>query len=108
MFFTIANPYNEDLEALKIKSKFWAKRYILCFPLRETERELNSYLRKNYKLDLLSACMKIYYGCKFYANREENTLTVVIPDKKLDRLASIITYGPDGKCGSKILKRAFS
>lgn len=107
MFFSITNPYKLDKYSLKANILTGANRKILLFPFHETERFLDEYLFTEFGLRLKTACLQILFSSQIQQTTEGDTL-VIIPNKQLDRLASLITYGVNGHCGSNILQIAFS
>jgi len=84
-----------------------AKSFIAIVQFGTTERLLNNYLINKYKLPLIAACFRIIDQAKYSFNGK-NEMIISFPEKDIDKLASIITFGTGGKIqGSNILKIAF-
>ena len=87
--------------------KYYAKRFIYLARLGSTETLLNNYLIKTYKVPLLTACILVINKARYSFNDNEEMI-ITFPEKNIDNLASIITFGTGGKIqGSNILKLAF-
>ena len=72
-----------------------------------TEKLLNNYLIQKQKLPLITACLKVIDKAKYSFNGQ-NEIIISFPEQKIDKLASLITFGTGGKIqGSNILKLAF-
>lgn len=105
MFFTIKSKIaNRSFMKLKVLSD--AKKIILNHTLKVDEVQLNEFLKKEYNLTLTLACMHLLNHCKVQQDRDNNII-ILFESKKLDTLASLITYGNLEVRGSKILKEAF-
>ena len=105
MFFTIKSKI-ADKPFMKAKVLFDAKTIILNHTLKVSEVKLNELLKKEYNLTLISACMYLLSHCKIQQDRDDNII-VLFENKKMDKLATLITYGNLEISGSNILKEAF-
>ena len=103
MLFT----YNTYTEAAKGGIRIRAYNLILRFPKKATEKALDKYLKENYNTTLVQACFLLAKAAKITFD-SETTYVVTFPTKKLDELASFITYGNRELLGSQILREAFS
>lgn len=99
LFRVVTN--NPKADKVTIKTK--APRYLLIYPKRTTEVTLDRYLKENYGQQLIPLCLKIIKVIKI-SEAPENTLVITIPNKELDTLAHLITYGNSEVAGSDILK----
>ena len=87
--------------------KYYAKRFIYLAQLGSTETLLNNYLIKTYKIPLITACIHVINKARYSFNNNHEII-ITFPEKDIDKLASIITFGTGGKIqGSNILKLAF-
>ena len=87
--------------------KYHAKIFIYFAQLNSTEAVLNNYLFKEYKMPLRAACLKVIDRARYSFNGQ-NEVIVTFPEREIEKLASIITFGTGGKVqGSNILKLAF-
>jgi hypothetical protein len=105
MVFRVTSPI-----ANKSRYNFWvlqgARLAIATYRLKPAQKQLNDYIWKKFGLTLKAACTVIITNCRIQKNNN-NELIITFPSKKIDDLASIITYG-DGKIqGCPILKEAF-
>lgn len=103
MLFT----YNTYNDVAKGGIRVRAYNIILRFPKKATEKALDKYLKENYNLTLVQACFKLARAAKITFD-SETTYLITFPTKKLDELASFITYGNREILGSQILREAFS
>lgn len=104
MLFTVTNIENKKLEILRIK--YYARQFVLLAKKGATEKLLDKYLIENYNIPLIVACLRIIKNAKYQLNYQ-NEIIVTVPDKKLDKIASIITFGTGKLVGSTILRYAF-
>ena len=102
MLFTVKDVSKVNV----ITTKFYARRFIFLCKKSTNERVLDKYLTENYKLPLIVACLKIINNASYNINTNGDLIITII-DKKLDKLASIITFGTGKVKGSNILKMAF-
>lgn len=106
MFFTIASPI-----ANKYKNNCWilqgAKLSVSLYHITPAQLKLNSYLWDNYGLNIRTASMLVLSQCKLQKNYS-NEVIVTFPQKKIDKLASLITYGNGKIQGCPILQEAFN
>ena len=105
MFFRISSPIiNEQ------KYNFWilhgANLAIATYRLTPADKKLNDYLWKEFGVNLKAASAMVVANCKIQKNNSNETI-IVFPSKKIDKLASIITYGTGKIQGCSILKEAF-
>lgn len=89
----------------KPRFKRTAFRRLQSFPLNTAEKQLDSYLQEQYQLTLKYACYLILRKCNIEEQQDELVITIV--DKKLDKLARLITYGTGKISGSRILAFMF-
>ena len=105
MFFTVASPIIN-----KYKSNHWilqgARLSVSLYHITPAQLKLNSYLWENYGLNIRSASMLILANCRLLKNNS-NEIIVVFPSKKIDKLASLITYGNGKIQGCSVLQEAF-
>ena len=105
MFFTIASPIIN-----KHKNNNWilqgARLSISLYKITPAHAKLNEYLWKNYGLNIKAASMVIIANSKLQKNNS-NEIIVTFPSKKIDQLASILTYGNGKLQGCSILQEAF-
>ena len=85
----------------KAKFKLNAIKRLQLFPLKTTEKLLDTHLRENYQITLKYLCYLIILNCTVEEQQDE--LTITLSDKKLDKLARLITYGTGKISGSRIL-----
>lgn len=106
MLFIQESSYS-DIKYDAARAKMFARRYVVLYTQHANERALNDYLIEKYSEALIPLCLKIIAKAKFCLNNEKE-LIITIPDKRLDKLASIITYGTGKVPGSAILRKALS
>lgn len=105
MFFTI-----KSVTANKIFSRAWvkqgAKLTVDMYRLKPAQKQLDDLIWKVYGLNLKAASLIVIANSKIDRN-SSNEFIITFPSKRIDNLASLITYG-DGKVqGCDILKEAF-
>lgn len=86
---------------IKSRFKLNALHRLRTFPKNTAEKLLDQYLKENYHITLHHACHLIILGCDI--EELEDTLTITIKDKDLDKLARLITFGNGRLSGSRIL-----
>lgn len=91
---------------MKPKLKLTAFHRLNAFPINTTEKLLDLYLRENHQVTLKYACYLIILNCTVEEQQDE--LVITIKDKKLDKLARLITYGTGRLSGSRILSFLFN
>lgn len=105
MFFTVASPIIN-----KYKTNQWilhgARLAIDLYKITPAHFKLNSYLWRNYGLNIKTASLLVIANSSFQKNNS-NEIIVLFPSKKIDQLASIITYGNGKIQGCSILQEAF-
>lgn len=105
MFFTIKSPI-----ANKHKNNCWvlqgAKLSVSLYHITPAQLKLNTYLWNNYGLNIRTAGMLVLSHCKLQKNYS-NEIVVTFPQKKIDDLASLLTYGNGKIQGCSILQKAF-
>jgi hypothetical protein len=92
--------------AVKPKFKLNAFRRLQAFPICTTEKLLDNYLRENHQITLKYACYLIILNCNI--DEQEEELIITLTDKKLEKLARLITYGTGKVSGSRILPFALN
>jgi len=98
MFFTI-----KDLD--RYQTFMLARSFIIRYKTGPNEVALNKYFLENYKTNLKQMCLNIVANMTF--SEVDGETLVIINDKKLDKIASLITYGNSELPHSNILKYAF-
>lgn len=93
----------KEMANSRFKLNAWQR--INYFPVNTTEKLLDKYLQEHYQITFKYACYLLVLHCKTEVQKDE--LTVTIADKKLDKLARIITYGTGKLSGSRILSFIF-
>ena len=84
----------------------YAYLYIAAYHIKPGEVVLSNYLKQTYNLNLKEAALLVFsHSHVNYVNKNEMVITFF--DPKIDRLASLITYGNGIILGSKILINAF-
>ena len=105
MIFRLASPIiNEN------QYNFWvvqgARLSVATYRLKPAQKQLNEYLWKKFGLNLKAASLLVVANCKLQKN-QNNELIITFPSKKIDQLATLITYGNGKIQGCTILKEAF-
>lgn len=101
MFFTIKSTTPQaDLAIYRAKRK--ARLKLITATFGPTEVLISRYLQEQYKITLRKACFDILQNAKFTMNIQKDII-VNIPDKTLNDIAKIITYGNGKFNGSRIL-----
>lgn len=103
MLIILKNIKKIPIKTLKAEILFWAKFKLYTYKYGPVEINLENYLREKYNLTLKEACWKIVQNCSF-SQDNQNNMIITLLDRELDKIASVINYGFDGKCGSMILK----
>jgi hypothetical protein len=105
MFFRITSPI-----ANKSQYNFWvlhgARLSIATYKIKPAQKQLNDYLWQNYGLSLKAAGAVVLANCRIQKNNS-NELIITFPSKKIDNLASVITYGTGKIQGCSMLVEAF-
>lgn len=102
MLFTLKN---EDTSNNFIGYRLLTARQIIWeFPMRATENDLEKYLWENYHKLLKPLCFEILNN--LYITNDAGEVTLAIKDKKLEKIARLITYGTGKIKGSRILTYA--
>lgn len=105
MFFTVESSVID-----KYKSNIWilkgARLTIDLFQITPAQKALNSFLWKNYGLNIKAASTLVIANCRLQKNRNSEII-VTFPSKKIDNLAALITYGNGKIQGCSILQEAF-
>jgi len=105
MLITIQNKFHLPVATIRTKILLTSRYRVCLYPFKVTEIEIDEYLKKNFNTTLRQACLNILNKCTV-TKADDDEASVTVTDPQLDQIASIINYGPDGKCGSKILKYA--
>lgn len=101
MFFVIKSSTPQtDLAIYRAKRK--ARLYLTLHTFGPSELLLSRYLQEKYNTNLRAACLAILQNASFNMNLQREII-VTIPDKQLNHLAKLITYGPGTVPGSQIL-----
>lgn len=79
---------------------------LYCHKWTTADKLLDRYLKANYKLSLRDACDLLLLRAKI-SQGQQNEILIGFTDRRLDKLASVITYGTGKIPGSDILKEAF-
>ena len=104
MFFKIKDVPATEFSVYNARST--ARRTVILWVKGSVDHKLDRYLLENYDTDLVSTCLKIINAANYSFDYSGN-LIINILDKKLDKLAGIITFGNEKVPGSNILKYAF-
>lgn len=83
-----------------------AQSNLYCHKWTAVDRLLDKYLKANYKLSLRDACDLLLLRARV-SQGQPNEILITFIDRRLDKLASVITYGTGKIPGSNILKEAF-
>lgn len=103
MFFVIkSNTTSSDLAAYRAKRL--AYKALALYSFGVTEALISQFLQSQYKLNIHTACKKIIQNLNFSLNYQ-GEIIAKIPDKELNEIARIITYGTGRIPGSQILKQ---
>ena len=79
---------------------------VALYKITPAHKQLNSYLWKEFGLNIKTASVMIVAKSRIQKNRN-NELIVTFPSKEIDRMAAIITYGTGKIPGCTILQEAF-
>lgn len=105
MVFRITSPITN-----KSRYNFWVIRganlAIATYRIKPAQKQLNDYLWKEFGLTLKAAATIAVANCRIQKN-QSNEIIITFPSKKIDRLASLITYGNGKIRGCSILTEAF-
>lgn len=105
MFFRIVSPI-----ANNTKYNVWvlhgAAHTIARFKITPAHKQLNDYLWKEFGLNIKTAGTMVVANSRIQKNKD-NEIIITFPSKKIDELASILTYGTGKIQGCSILREAF-
>jgi hypothetical protein len=105
MIFRLTSPIINERQY-----NFWAlqgaRLSVATYRIKPAQKQLNDYLWKKFGLNLKTASLLVVANCKFQKNKS-NELIITFPSKKIDQLATLITYGNGKIQGCSILKEAF-
>ena len=105
MFFTI-----KSATANKQHARAWvlygAKVSIDFYKITPAHKKLNNLLWERYGLNIKAASTLVLTNSKIQRNNSGEFI-ITFPSKKIDELASLITYGDGQVQGCSILKDAF-
>lgn len=105
MFFRVSSPVVD-----KQRYNFWILRganlAIALYRITPAHKQLNDYLWKEFGVNIKAASAMVIANSRIQKNKN-NELIITFPSKKIDRLASIITYGNGKIPGCSILQEAF-
>lgn len=107
MLFRISDFSKSNNKLPVFRLKAFARRFVILSKKQAADIEVNTYLVKNKKIDLITACLRIINKAQYSFNLDGDLIITII-DKKLDELASIINFGTGKVHGTNILKRAFA
>ena len=89
---------------------FWiikgANLAIATYRVKPAQKQLNDYIWKEFGLTLKAAAAVVVANCRMQKN-QSNEIIITFPSKKIDKLASLITYGNGKIQGCSILTEAF-
>jgi len=91
---------------ISLKLKKLAKYRIYNRGLSGADHKVNTYCKNTYGHSLKETCLYLINNLKVLQTHDENKYTCIFPDKSLDKIAHIITYGNGEFLGSKILQKA--
>ncbi len=94
-------------EQLRADTLLNAYFLIKNYPIKATERAIDTYINQQYRMSLKDLCVKLLLSLSFYADTEGN-LVLLFKNPKHDKLAQLITYGNGAIPGSKILQIALN
>lgn len=105
MFFRISSPIVN-----KQRYNFWILRgatmIVATYRFTPANKQLDAYLWKEFGVNLRRASHLVVANCRVQKNKS-NEILITFPSKKIDQLASIITYGTGKIQGCPILQEAF-
>ena len=105
MVFRVSKPENINAELFKSFLISDAIGRVIGYTISTNEILLNRYCLDKYDLGLKPICKKLILNAKVMVG--ENDIVISWADDKLDKLASLITYGNGKLQGSDILTFAF-
>jgi hypothetical protein len=79
---------------------------IAMYRIKPAQKQLNDYIWKKFGLNLKAASAMVVANCRLQKNKN-NELIITFPAKKIDQLATLITYGNGKIQGCSILQEAF-
>jgi len=106
MLITVTSDKYTPAGLVSIRVKRFAKYRLYRWELSEADIIIDNYCKKTYNCSLKEACLQIIKKIKIFPENTDNTYIIILPDKRLDKLAHIITYGNGEFLGSKILQEA--
>ncbi len=105
MVFRVASPVIN-----KQQYNFWvlhgARMTIAMYRIKPAQKQLSDYIWEKYGFNLKAASAMVVANCKLQKNKN-NELIITFPSKKIDQLATLITYGNGKIQGCSILQEAF-
>lgn len=104
MFFTIKSEIANDYPNAWVL--YGAKLVVDNYRITPAHKKLNDYIVKNYGWNIKTASLIVIANSKLQKNKS-NEIIITFPNKKLDDLAALITYGDGVIQGCSILKEAF-
>lgn len=104
MVFRIKDANHSELAAMTAKAH--ARAFVLLSRKNAAEKTLDKYMTERFGAPLVPVCLKIIANAT-YSFDSDGDVVITIVDKKLDELASLITYGTGKVQGSNILRNAF-
>lgn len=104
--FIVKNKLNRLLVVSKPQIRLFAKSKAIHYPMGSKELALDKYLVAKYNLDLKHCCLLLITKCSIIKNADEDWY-ISFPNKELDAMANLITYGNGALIGSSILRDIF-
>ncbi len=102
MFFRVKSTSpNSDLAIYRARRT--ARLRLSLYRIGPSELLLSRYLQENFNMTLQSACLAILQNARFALNIKHE-LIITIPDKQLNEISKLITYGTGKVAGSHILQ----
>ena len=104
MFFTIKSTVANEYPSAWVL--YGAKLVVAEYRITPAHKKLNDYLISKYGWDIKAASLILIANSKLQKNKS-NEIIITFPNKKLDKIAALITYGDGIIQGCSILKEAF-
>lgn len=105
MFFRLESPVANSHPG-NMWVLYGANLTIAHYQITPAHKQLNNYLWEKFGLNIKTASTLVVANGKIQKNKN-NELIIIFPSKKIDNLASIITYGTGKIQGCSILQEAF-
>lgn len=108
MFIYIPNSSNMSPDAIKLKTRLYALKYIRIYPLTATDLLLDKYIKEHYSVSLKQMCKILVMSMTIMTTSNSNAIIGVFKEAKFDKAARLISYGNGKLSGSKILRNALT